>query len=70
MVMLVLGAFGKAAEKYSQVINRPKKNMFCDFDQLGPCASFISNPLMHMDMTCITEQLSTTFNLDAGQVEI
>ncbi|KAF3850903.1 hypothetical protein F7725_012675 [Dissostichus mawsoni] len=51
------GAFDKAAEKYSQVINRlgqEFENRFCDF----------------VDLTCIAEQLSATFNVDAGQVEI
>ena len=67
------GAFDKAAEKYSQVINRlgqEFENRFCDFDQLEPCVSFISNPFMQVDITCIAEQLSATFNVDAGQVEI
>ena len=67
------GAFDKAAEKYSQVINRlgqEFENRFCDFGQLEPCVSFISNPFMQVDLTCIAEQLSATFNVDAGQVEI
>jgi len=67
------GAFDKAAEKYSQVINRlgqEFENRFCDFDQLEPCVSFISNPFMQVDITCIAEQLRATFNVDAGQVEI
>lgn len=65
--------FDKAAEKYFQVINRlgqEFENRFCDFDQLEPCVSFISNPFMQVDTTCIAEQLSVTFNLDVGQVEI
>lgn len=65
--------FDKAAEKYSQVINRlgqEFENRFCDFDQLEPCVSFISNPFMQVDTTCIAEKLSATFNLDVGQVEI
>ena len=32
--------------------------------------SFISNPFINVDITDIAEQLSATFNLDAGQVEI
>ncbi|KAI4812243.1 hypothetical protein KUCAC02_023645, partial [Chaenocephalus aceratus] len=67
------GAFDKAAEKYSQVINRlgqEFENRFSDFGQLEPCVSFISNPFMQVDLTCIAEQLSATFNMDAGQVEI
>ncbi|KAF3833235.1 hypothetical protein F7725_026900 [Dissostichus mawsoni] len=67
------GAFDKAAEKYFQVINRlgqEFENRFCDFGQLEPCVSFISNPVMQVDLTCIAEQLSATFNVDAGQVEI
>ncbi len=32
--------------------------------------SFISNPFMQADMTCIAEQLSAAFNLDAGEVEM
>lgn len=32
--------------------------------------SFISNPFMNVDTTCCAEQLSATFNLDAGAVEI
>lgn len=66
------GAFDKAVEKYSQVINRlgqEFENRFRDFDQLEPCVSFISNSFMQVDMTCIAGQLSATFNLDAGQVE-
>ncbi|KAF3858826.1 hypothetical protein F7725_012027, partial [Dissostichus mawsoni] len=35
-----------------------------------PCVSFISNPFMQVDLTCIAEQLSATFNVDAGHVEI
>ncbi|KAF3846971.1 hypothetical protein F7725_004049, partial [Dissostichus mawsoni] len=64
---------GATAEKYSQVINRlgqEFENRFCDFGQLEPCVSFISNPFMQVDLTCIAEQLSATFNVDAGQVEI
>lgn len=64
--------FDKVAEKYCQVINRlvqEFENRFCDLDQLEPCVSFISNPFMNVDITCIAEQLSATFNLDAGQVE-
>lgn len=65
--------FDKAAEKYSQVINRLVQEFekkFCDFDQREPCVSFISNPFMQVDTTCIVEQLSATFNLDVGQVEM
>ena len=66
-------AFDKAVEKYSQVIDRlgqEFENRFCDLDQLESCVSFISNPFMQVDMTCIAEQLSAMFNLNAGQVEI
>ncbi|KAG7489523.1 general transcription factor II-I repeat domain-containing protein 2-like [Solea senegalensis] len=66
-------AFDKVAEKYSQVINRVGQefeNRFCDLDQLEPCVSFISNPFMNVDISCIAEQLSATFSLDAEQVEI
>ncbi|KAL4006310.1 vacuolar protein sorting-associated protein 33B [Sarotherodon galilaeus] len=65
--------FDKVAEKYTQVINRLGKefeNRFCDLDQLEPCVSFVSNPFMNVDTTCIAEQLSSMFSLDAGQVEI
>lgn len=54
----------KAAEKYSQVINRLWKefeNRSFDFDQLEPCVSFISNPFMRLDILCIAEQLSAMF---------
>ena len=63
----------KVAEKYSQVINRlgqEFENGFCDLDQLEPRVSFIFNPFMNVDTTCISEQLSVTFSLDAGQVKI
>ncbi|KAG8009282.1 hypothetical protein GBF38_017404 [Nibea albiflora] len=66
-------AFGKVGEKFSQVIKRlgqEFENRFCDLDQLEPCVSFISNPFMNMDISCIAEQLSATFSLDAGQMEI
>lgn len=46
------------------------ENRFCDFDKLEPCVSFISNPFMPGDITCIAQQLSSTFNLDTGQIEI
>ena len=65
--------FDKVADKYCEVINRlgqEFENRFCDLDQLEPCVSFISNPFMNVDTTSFAEQLSTTFNLDAGQVEI
>ncbi|CAI5664988.1 unnamed protein product [Oreochromis niloticus] len=65
--------FDKVAEKYTQVINRlgqEFENRFCDLDQLEPCVSFVSNPFMNVDTTCIAEQLSSMFSLDAGQVEI
>lgn len=58
------GAVDKAAEKYSQVINRLWKefeNRSFDFDQLEPCVSFISNPFMRLDILCIAEQLSAMF---------
>ncbi len=67
------GALEKAAEKYSQVINRLEQDfesMIFYFNQLLPCVSFISNSFSQVDITCIAEQLSTTFNLDDGQVEI
>ena len=66
-------AFDKSAEEYSQVIKRlgqEFENRFCDLDQLEPCVSFISNPFMNVDISCIAEQLSATFSLDAGQMEI
>lgn len=66
-------AFDKAAEKYCQVINRLMQefeNRFTDFDQMEPCVSFISNPFMSVDVTSTAEKLSTTFNVDAGQVEM
>ena len=65
--------FDRVAEKYCQVINRlgqEFENRFFDFDQLEPCASFISSPFINVDITDTAEQLSATFNLDAGQVEI
>ena len=65
--------FEKVAEKYIEVINRlgqEFENRFCDLHQLEPCVFFISNPFMNGDTTCFAEQLSATFNLDAGQVEI
>ena len=65
--------FDRVAEKYYEVIHRLLQefdNRFCDLDQLEPCVSFIYNPFMNMDTTCIAEQLSATFNLDAQQVEI
>ncbi|XP_060734371.1 general transcription factor II-I repeat domain-containing protein 2-like [Tachysurus vachellii] len=64
--------FKKVAEKYCEVINRlgqEFENRFCDLDQLEPCVSFISNPFMNVDTTRFAEQLSTTFSMDAGQVE-
>lgn len=66
-------ALGEAVKKYSQVINRlgqEFEDRFCDFEQLVPCVSFVTNPFMHVDMTSTAEQLSALFNLDAGQVEI
>ena len=67
-------AFDNAVEKYSQVLNRlgqEFEDRFCEFDQLEPCVSFVTNPFMQVDMTCTAEQLSAyLFNLDAGQVEI
>lgn len=65
--------FDKVAEKYCEVINRlgqEFENRFCDLHQLEPCLSLISNPFMNVDTTFFAEQLSATFNLDAGQVEI
>ena len=65
--------FDKVAEKYCEVINRlgqEFENRLCDLEQLEPCVSFISNPFMNVDITCFAEQLSVTFNLDAGQVAI
>lgn len=67
-------AFDKVAEKYSQVklkrLEQEFKNRFCDLAQLEPCVSFISNPSMNMDISCIAEKLSATFSLDAGRMEI
>lgn len=66
-------AFDKNAEKYSQVIERLEQwleNKFCDLGQLEPCVSFICNPFMNMDISSIAEQLSATFSLDAGQMEL
>ena len=51
----VSAAFDKAVEKYSQVLNRlgqEFEDRFCDFDQLEPCVSFVTNPFMQVDMTC------------------
>lgn len=63
-------AFDKVAEKHSLVIKRQEfENRFCDLDQLEPCVSFISNPFMNVDVSSFAEQLSTTFSLDAGQME-
>lgn len=64
----VSGALDRAAEKYSQLINRlgqEFEDRFCDFDKLKPCVSFIPNLFIQVDMTCIAEQLSAAFNLDA-----
>ena len=64
--------FDRVAENYCQVIHRLFQefdNRLCDLDQLEPCVSFIYNPFMNTDTTCIAEQLSATFNLDAEQVE-
>lgn len=69
-------AFDKVTEKYSQVIERLSRpgqefeNRFCDLGQLEPCVSFISNPFMNVDTSSIAENLSATFTLDAGQVEL
>ena len=66
-------AFDKAVEKHCQLINRLMKefeNRFCDFEQIEPCVSFISNPFTSVDITGTAENLSTTFTLDAGQVEM
>ncbi|XP_070408070.1 general transcription factor II-I repeat domain-containing protein 2-like [Nothobranchius furzeri] len=65
--------FDKVVDKYSEVINRlgqEFENRFRDFDQLEPCVSFISNPFVQVDIACIAEQLSATFSLNAGEVEI
>lgn len=62
-------AFDRSAEKYSQLIKRlgqEFENRFCDLDQLQQCVSFLSNPFMNVDISCIAEQLSATFSLDAG----
>ena len=66
------GALDRAAEKYSQLINRfgQEFDRFWDFDKLESGVSFISNPFMEVDMRCIAEQLSAAFNLDAGEVEM
>ncbi|XP_070400503.1 general transcription factor II-I repeat domain-containing protein 2-like [Nothobranchius furzeri] len=65
--------FDKVVDKYSEVINRlgqEFENRFRDFDQLEPCVSFISNPFVQVEIACIAEQLSATFSLNAGEVEI
>lgn len=63
--------FDKSAEKYSQVIKRLEfENRFCDLAQFEPCVSFIYNPFMNVDISSIAEQLSATFSLDSGQMEI
>uniref|UniRef100_A0AAR2LN01 DUF4371 domain-containing protein n=1 Tax=Pygocentrus nattereri TaxID=42514 RepID=A0AAR2LN01_PYGNA len=64
--------FDKVAEKYYEVINRLGQEFENSFNlnQLESCVSFISNPFMDGDTTCFAEQLSATFNLDAGQVEM
>ncbi|KAM9726312.1 general transcription factor II-I repeat domain-containing protein 2B-like [Menidia menidia] len=65
--------FDKVAGKYFEAINRigqEFENRFCDLEQLEPCVSFISNPFMNVDTIILAEQLSATFSLDAGQVEI
>uniref|UniRef100_A0A8C6L134 DUF4371 domain-containing protein n=1 Tax=Nothobranchius furzeri TaxID=105023 RepID=A0A8C6L134_NOTFU len=65
--------FDKVVDKYSEVINRlgqEFENRFHDFDQLEPCVSFISNPFVQVEIACIAEQLSATFSLNAGEVEI
>uniref|UniRef100_A0A1A7ZIQ2 Uncharacterized protein n=1 Tax=Nothobranchius furzeri TaxID=105023 RepID=A0A1A7ZIQ2_NOTFU len=65
--------FDKVVDKYSEVINRlgqKSENRFRDFDQLEPCVSFISNPFVQVEIACIAEQLSATFSLNAGEVEI
>ncbi|KAK0154028.1 hypothetical protein N1851_003892 [Merluccius polli] len=43
---------------------------FQDFDKLQPCVTFISNPFLQVDITCISEQLGETFNLNAGELEM
>ena len=65
-------AFDKVAENCCEVIHRLLQefdNRFYDLDQLEPFASFIYNPFMNINTTCIAEQLSATFNLDAEKVE-
>lgn len=55
--------FDRVAEKYCEVIHRLLQefdNRFSDLDQLEPCVSFIYNPFMNIDTTCIAEQLSAT----------
>lgn len=51
-------------------LGREFEYRFCDFDQLGPCVSFIPNPLMQVNTTCLVDQPDAMFSLDAGQVEI
>lgn len=66
------GALDGATEKYSELINRlgqEFEDRFCDFDTLEACVSFILNPFIQVDMTCIAEQLSAAFSLDATKVQ-
>ncbi|KAK0146900.1 SCAN domain-containing protein 3 [Merluccius polli] len=67
------GALDRAAEKYTQLISRlghEFEERFQDFDKLQPCVTFISNPFLQVDITCISEQLGETFNLNAGELEM
>ena len=61
-------AFGKVAELVLSSHNQTSASLRTGFVQ--QCVLFILNPFMHVDMTCIAEQPSKTFNLDAGQVAI
>uniref|UniRef100_A0A3B3HZV5 Uncharacterized protein n=1 Tax=Oryzias latipes TaxID=8090 RepID=A0A3B3HZV5_ORYLA len=66
-------ALNEAVKKYSQVINRlgqEFEDRFCDFEQLEPCVSFVTNPFMQVDVTSTAEQLSALFTLNAGDVEM
>lgn len=46
------------------------ENRSSDFDQIEPCVSLISNPLMSVDITGTVENLNRAFTLAAGQVEM
>ena len=60
-------------QKYIDLLTRlgeEFESRFTDFVRLEPCATFISNPFMDVDISDISEQMGEVFSLSAIDLEM